>query len=176
MSNHNNSEELSKSNNKFDIIESPKKNESILLKGWNNFVNGIKDGWNKFQKSIEEQSKKNVELWNEDKEKINKFFQQTKENLDNTIKDWTLEIEKMRTKNKEVWVFAGCIFGPGDHEKVGQNNDIWVPTMFYKIVIMENPDTGVPTVPPALGHGRRTDYRQRVRSFTKGVNLAAITR
>ena len=71
MSNHNNSEELFKSNNKYDIIESPKKNESILLKGWNNFVNGIKEGFNKFQKSIEEQSKKNVELWNEDKEKIN---------------------------------------------------------------------------------------------------------
>ncbi len=46
----------------------------------------------------------------------------------------------------EVWVFAGCVFGTGEHEKVGPNKNIWVPPMFYKIVIWEDPDTEVPVV------------------------------
>jgi len=63
---------------------------------------------------------------------------------------WSLERwvqdELVKKQKKEIWVFAGCIFGPGEHEKVGPGNDIWVPAVFYKIVIMENTDTGVPTV------------------------------
>jgi endonuclease G len=49
-------------------------------------------------------------------------------------------------KENEVWVFAGCIFGSGEHEKIGKNNNIWVPPLFYKIVIMENPDIDTPIV------------------------------
>jgi endonuclease G len=49
-------------------------------------------------------------------------------------------------QEKRVWIFAGCIFGPGEHEKVGKQKDIWVPPMFYKIVIMDDPDSGVPTI------------------------------
>jgi endonuclease G len=63
---------------------------------------------------------------------------------------WSLERwiqdDLVKDQGKEVWVFAGCIFGPGDHEKVGEGKDIWVPVMFYKIVVMENNDTGAPTV------------------------------
>jgi endonuclease G len=63
---------------------------------------------------------------------------------------WRLERwvqdDLVRKQGKEVWVFAGCIFGSGEHEKVGKNNDIWVPPMFFKIVAMENPDIGVPIV------------------------------
>lgn len=49
-------------------------------------------------------------------------------------------------QGKDVWVFAGCIFGFGEHEMVGMTKDIWVPPMFFKIVIMDCPDTGVPYV------------------------------
>lgn len=39
---------------------------------------------------------------------------------------------------REVWVFAGCIFGPGEMEQIGPDENITVPPMFYKIVIMED--------------------------------------
>ncbi len=52
-------------------------------------------------------------------------------------------VEKQK---KEVWILAGCVFGPGDPEKVGKEKDIWVPPMFYKIVVMDNPDTDIPIV------------------------------
>ncbi len=48
-----------------------------------------------------------------------------------------IQDELVTKQKKEVWVFAGCIFGPGEHEKVGKNKDIWVPAMFYKIVIIK---------------------------------------
>lgn len=37
----------------------------------------------------------------------------------------------------EVWVFAGCVIGLGDHEAVGPEHDILVPPMFFKIVVRE---------------------------------------
>lgn len=37
----------------------------------------------------------------------------------------------------QVWVFAGCVIGPGAHEAVGSDNDILVPPMFFKIVVRE---------------------------------------
>jgi len=41
----------------------------------------------------------------------------------------------------EVWVFAGCVLGPGDHEAVGPDHDILVPPMYFKIVVREpDPD------------------------------------
>ena len=49
-------------------------------------------------------------------------------------------------ERREVWVFAGCIFGPGQHEQVGPDNNIWVPAMFYKIVTLESSDRDFPTV------------------------------
>ena len=38
---------------------------------------------------------------------------------------------------KEIWVFAGCIFGKGEYERVGPEYDIGVPSMFFKIVIQK---------------------------------------
>jgi endonuclease G len=70
----------------------------------------------------------------------------------------------VREQGKEIWVFAGCVFGSGEHEKVGSNQDILVPPMFFKIVVMENPDTGVPTVFAFLfphqrsSHGEMEDF------------------
>lgn len=103
MSNNNNSEEFYKTDNKTDTIEQKDKIETILIKGWNNFVGNIKDGFSKFQQTIEDQSKKNEELWNANKEKISNFFIDTRNNLDNTMKDWASEIEKIHTKNEKVW-------------------------------------------------------------------------
>ena len=103
MSDKNDAEELSKIENTVDLKEIDKKSENILLKGWNSFVNGIRDGFNKFQNVFEEQSKKNQELWNANKDKINNFFTNTKKDLEKSMNDWTLEIKKIQTKNKEIW-------------------------------------------------------------------------
>ena len=60
--------------------------------------------------------------------------------------------------------FAGCIFGPGEHQKVGPNNDIWVPAMFFKIVIIRKPGSDVPQVLAFLfphqysAHGRIENF------------------
>ena len=43
---------------------------------------------------------------------------------------------------QDVWIIAGCIFGPGKHEEIRPNSNIVVPPMFYKIVVMENPQPG----------------------------------
>ena len=45
--------------------EPNKVKESIVVKGWNEFVSSITEGYNNFQKSIEESTKKNTELWNQ---------------------------------------------------------------------------------------------------------------
>lgn len=57
-----------------------------------------------------------------------------------------IQDDLVRDQEEEVWVFAGCIFGKGVPEKVGPNKNIWVPPMFYKIVIMEGGESGLPIV------------------------------
>lgn len=39
-------------------------------------------------------------------------------------------------QSKDVYIMTGCIFGVGTHEAIGNADDnyIWVPAMFYKIV------------------------------------------
>jgi DNA/RNA endonuclease G (NUC1) len=61
------------------------------------------------------------------------------------VERW-LQDDLVAGQGKKVWVYAGCVFGLGRHEKVGPCRDIWVPAMFHKIVITENPDASVPTV------------------------------
>lgn len=48
-------------------------------------------------------------------------------------------------EEKEVWVVAGTVLGKEPLEKVGENKDITVPPMFYKIVV-RNDDHGKPLV------------------------------
>lgn len=48
-------------------------------------------------------------------------------------------------QEKEVWVIAGTILGKGEMKKVGKNNNITVPPMFYKIVI-RNDEEGNPLI------------------------------
>lgn len=57
-----------------------------------------------------------------------------------------IQDDLVEDQGEEVWVFAGCIFGEGEHEKVGSNSDIWVPPMFYKILIIEGGEDGLPIV------------------------------
>ena len=40
--------------------------------------------------------------------------------------------ELLKKQKREVWVFAGCIYGPGQYDKIGETE---VPPMFWKIVI-----------------------------------------
>lgn len=54
--------------------------------------------------------------------------------------------EVVRDRGNEVWIIAGCIFGAGVPEKVGRNNDIGVPPMFYKIVILKSPEEDDPKI------------------------------
>jgi endonuclease G len=59
---------------------------------------------------------------------------------------------------------AVCIYGPGEHQKVGPNKDIWVPAMFYNIVVIENPGSELPHVLAFLlphqysAHGRIENF------------------
>jgi endonuclease G, mitochondrial len=46
-----------------------------------------------------------------------------------------IQDDLVRDGGKEVWVFAGCVFGRGTPEKVGPNGDIHVPPAFFKIVV-----------------------------------------
>jgi endonuclease G len=57
-----------------------------------------------------------------------------------------IQDELVEEQLQEAWIFAGCIFGSGDHEQVGPDNNIWVPSLFYKIVIMEDPESDTPVV------------------------------
>ena len=52
------------------------------------------------------------------------------------LETWVRE-EVVKKRGREVWVFAGCVFGPGEHERIGPEEDIYVPPMFFKIVIVE---------------------------------------
>jgi endonuclease G len=42
----------------------------------------------------------------------------------------------------DVWVFAGCVYGSAEMERVGPAGDISVPPMFYKVVIREPEQVG----------------------------------
>ncbi|MBN2041619.1 MAG: DNA/RNA non-specific endonuclease [Spirochaetes bacterium] len=41
----------------------------------------------------------------------------------------------LKKQRKEVWVFAGCIFGPRSYDRIGDG--VEVPPMFFKIIITE---------------------------------------
>ena len=84
-------------------LEKGKQKENILQKGWNDVVLSISEGFKKFQTSVEEQSKKNLELWNENREKINSFFNNTKEIWEDNVNDWNKELQKMQNENQEQW-------------------------------------------------------------------------
>ncbi len=63
-------------------------------------------------------------------------------------------------QQKEVWVFAGCIYGKGSYDTIGDG--VEVPPMFFKIVVTET--DGKPTVLAFLfphqikKHGNIQDY------------------
>lgn len=57
-----------------------------------------------------------------------------------------IQDDVVEERGLEVWIFAGCIFGPGDPEMVGPDNDIAVPPMFYKIVIRKDETDNSPIV------------------------------
>lgn len=86
---------------------------------------------------------------------------------------WTLERwiqdDLVSNQGKEVWVFAGCIFGPGKHEKVTSKN-VWVPPMFYKIVIMKKPGSSVPYVLAFLFPHQRSEHG-RIEDFLVTVDV-----
>lgn len=45
-----------------------------------------------------------------------------------------IQDDMVKSRGEDVHVVAGAIFGPGEVEKVGPNQDIFVPPMFYKVV------------------------------------------
>lgn len=86
---------------------------------------------------------------------------------------WTLERwiqdDLVEAQGREVWVFAGCIFGPGHHEKV-TSKDVWVPPMFYKIVVIENADSDIPYVLAFLFPHQRVRHGE-IHDFLVSVNV-----
>jgi hypothetical protein len=89
--------------NNFKKLEKEKTSAKPFLKGWENFIEGVKDGFNDFKASLENQSKKNKELWEQNQEKINKFFTNIKEEWENKVNKWNTEIEHQRLESKEQW-------------------------------------------------------------------------
>lgn len=69
----------------------------------------------------------------------------------------------VKGQQKEVWVITGTVLGKSELEKVGPNNDITVPPMFFKIVVRED-EEGSPLVLAFLmphhkeAHGNIEDY------------------
>ena len=43
----------------------------------------------------------------------------------------------VQKQGKAVRAVAGCIFGPGEHEKQDQNKELQIPAMLYKAVIIK---------------------------------------
>lgn len=89
--------------NSSDNSEKEKITEKPFQKGWQNFINGMKDGFENFKASLEEQTKKNAELWDENTEKVNKFFTGVKQDWDKKVKKWTEDMEQRSLETKEQW-------------------------------------------------------------------------
>lgn len=66
----------------------------------------------------------------------------------------------LKEQRKEIWVFAGSIFGPGTYDTIGEG--VEVPPMFYKIVVTEedgNPKILAFLLPHQIKkHGDIQDY------------------
>lgn len=66
----------------------------------------------------------------------------------------------LKKQQKDVWVFAGCVYGPREYDTIG--NGVEVPPMFFKIVVSES--EGRPSVLAFLfphqinKHGEIQDY------------------
>lgn len=60
----------------------------------------------------------------------------------------------VRDDSMDVWVFAGSIFGPGETEHIGPNNDIAVPPLFFKMVITKDDDDNPRVLAFLLPHHR----------------------
>ncbi|MFX1380022.1 MAG: hypothetical protein ACFFA4_13105 [Promethearchaeota archaeon] len=89
--------------NNLEPSEKEKVSEKPFQKGWQNFMDGMKDGFEKFKNSLEEQTKKNAELWEANTEKVNKFFNGVKQDWDTKVQKWTEEMEQRRLETKEQW-------------------------------------------------------------------------
>ncbi|MFX0022502.1 MAG: hypothetical protein ACFE9S_09240 [Candidatus Hermodarchaeota archaeon] len=89
--------------NSFDNSDNKKSPEKPFQKGWQNFIDGMKDGFEKFKTSLEDQTKKNAELWEENTEKVNKFFTGVKQDWDKKIQKWTIDMEQRSIETKEQW-------------------------------------------------------------------------
>ncbi len=89
--------------NNIEKLEKEKTDAKPFLKGWENFIEGVKSGFNDFKASLENQSKKNKELWEENQEKINKFFLNIKDEWENKVDNWNTEIQRRRLESKEQW-------------------------------------------------------------------------
>lgn len=89
--------------NNLDYSENKKLTEKSLQKGWQDFIYGIKSGFEHFKTSLEEQSKKNIELWEENTEKVNKFFDGVKQDWEKKIEKWSKEMDQRRMETKEQW-------------------------------------------------------------------------
>jgi len=88
MSNENNSE---------------KKKENPFLKGWNDFISGIKDGFDNFQKTLEGQTKTSVEDWEKSRNNVEIFFKGMGDNWNNQIKKWNDDIQRAQIESQEQW-------------------------------------------------------------------------
>ena len=62
-------------------------------------------------------------------------------------------------QGREVWVFAGSVFGPVLYDTIGPDDGIHVPPMFFKIVVLEHPPGHKPIVLAFLFPHQRVVHR-----------------
>ncbi|MFW9973239.1 MAG: hypothetical protein ACFFDF_23850 [Candidatus Odinarchaeota archaeon] len=103
--------------NNLDSPGNEKRTEEPFQKGWQNFIDSIKDGFDTFKSSLEDQSKKNRELWEENAEKVNKFFNGVKQDWEKKLKKWNEEMDQRRLETKEQW--------EARKNKISQDFKIW---------------------------------------------------
>ncbi len=72
----------------------------------------------------------------------------------------------LMAQQKEVWVFDGCIYGPGSYDTIGSG--VEVPPMFFKIVITET--AGKPKVLAFL-FPHQIKKHGKIQDFLVSVNI-----
>lgn len=85
-------------------------------------------------------------------------------------------IRSLIKRKKELWVFAGPIFGPGTYDKIGPNKDVHVAPMFFQIIIWKN-SAGEEEWEAYMmpnhqnAHGHRNDFKVSIRHIEAMTGL-----
>ncbi len=80
------------------------------------------------------------------------------------LETWVRE-EWVRKGGRQAWVFAGTVFGPGAYDAIGSTDDIQVPPMFFKILVLDQTAGKDPVILAFLFPHQTVSRKIRDRSF-----------